>query len=77
MRTSSMLTRRISGGARPLWRAQTNPYDAQNLVRATMTAPRPPIANHTFRPYASLIPADLSDNQPFDARGTDRSPKRT
>ncbi len=39
MRTSSMLTRQISFGARRLWRAQTNPYAAQNLARARTTDP--------------------------------------
>ncbi len=41
MRTSSMLTRQVSGGggARRLWRAQTNPYADQNLARARMTDP--------------------------------------
>ncbi len=41
MRTSSMLTRQISGGggARRLWRAQTNPYAAANLARAGTTDP--------------------------------------
>ncbi len=39
MRTSSMLTRQISLGARRLWRAQTNPYPAQNPARARTTDP--------------------------------------
>ncbi len=39
MRTSSMLTRQISFGARRLWRAQANPYAAQNLARAGTTDP--------------------------------------
>ena len=39
MRTSSMLARQISRGARRLWRAQTNPYAAQNLARARTTDP--------------------------------------
>ena len=38
MRTSSMLTRQISFRARRLWRAQTNPYAAQNLARASVSA---------------------------------------
>ena len=39
MRTSSMLTRQISFGARHLWRAQTNPYAVQNPARAGTTDP--------------------------------------
>ncbi len=38
MRTSSMLTRQISLRARRLWRAQTNPYAAQNPARARVSA---------------------------------------
>ena len=41
MRTSSMLTRQISFGARRLWRAQTNPYPVPNLVRAPGSSPDP------------------------------------
>ncbi len=39
MRTSSLLARQISFGARRLWRAQTNPYAAANPARARMTDP--------------------------------------
>ena len=41
MRTSSILTRQISG-ARRLWRAQANPYAAQNLVRESVADYRDP-----------------------------------
>ena len=48
MLASSMSTSQISGGARRLWRAQTNPYDAQNLVRASVADPS------SLRPQAVL-----------------------
>ena len=50
MLAPSMLTRQISGGggARRLWRAQTNPYADQNLARARLAA-------HADTPLSTLL----------------------
>ena len=63
MRTSSMLTRQVSGGggARRLWRAQTNPYAAQNLVRARLPA-------HADTPFSTLLTPLATTGRGFTLR---------
>ena len=61
MRTSSILTRQISFGARRLWRAQTNPYAAQNPARARLAA-------HTDTPLSTLLTPLATTGRGFTLR---------